>query len=352
MPRKKAITDLETRIDHFYEVHSAKRVTLAAFLVGIVSIGVAWVTYYFTLNAFLVIGAFAGSSLLAVNVAMFGIVPPTMRLADSKAFILGALKEPLRIKSVGKKRVQLQDSKGRVRTLNGFERVLWKTIVTPYFIEMNSGAGITPSGKPAETGLTNSEKKVLEKRQAELWAKEKELSAEGEKLRLERENLVARGRELKKAENLHLDRMSRVELAEAELAKLRVDVERSAAENKNAEVAAADAQLVKEKEDALKVKEEELESFKLRLVEDREQMEAQQAKLERMQGALLREQAASGGSAATGKERDLEERAIELDERMRYVADVENDLIERLNQLSEREASVEQTEVEAGLRHD
>ena len=45
-----AIADLEKRIERAYDSHSAKRVAIAALLVGVVSIGAAWGTYYFCLN--------------------------------------------------------------------------------------------------------------------------------------------------------------------------------------------------------------------------------------------------------------------------------------------------------------
>ena len=347
-----SITELEASIDHFYAVHSAKRVTLAALLVGIVSIGVAWGVYYSTVNVFLAIGAFAVSSLITVNVAMFGIVPPTMGLANSKAFIVGALKEPLRIKSVTKKHVQLEDAQGRVRRLNGFERVLWRKIITPYLIGMHTGASVAEGSQSEAARLTNTEKKVFEKHQAELGAKEKALRLEREKLRVEREELEERNSELEKAENIHLDRISRVEMAEAELTKQKDRLERSDAAKQSAVLAAENATLVQQKEAALQAKGDELESLSQRLQADRELMDAQQAKLESMKGALLREQAASGGTAAAHKARELEARASELDERMRCVADLENDLIERLNQLSEREASVNQIAAEANHRDD
>jgi hypothetical protein len=93
-----AIADLEKRIDYFYETHSAKRVAMAALFVGVVSLGGTWVAYDQTLNAFIATGVFAVTSLLVVNLAMFGIVPPTQQLADSKGLMMGALKDPIRIK--------------------------------------------------------------------------------------------------------------------------------------------------------------------------------------------------------------------------------------------------------------
>jgi hypothetical protein len=48
----------------------------------------------------------------------------------------------------------------------------------------------------------------------------------------------------------------------------------------------------------------------------------------------------------------LNKTLLELEERSRYVSDVEESLIEHLNKLSEREASVEQSEIYAGVVSD
>jgi hypothetical protein len=351
MPNKTVIADLEKRIGHFYEAHSVKRVAIAALLVGVISRGVSWATYYFTVNAYFAIGAFAVSSLIAVNVAMLAIVPPTKQLADSKALLLGALKDPQRIKSVEKKMVKVANDHGHVRVLNSLEQMLWEAMVIPYFMKMNSGGGAI-SAKAKGAKVSPTEQEVMEQRKAQLVAHEQELLAEREKLNTERAELEARSKLLKKEQDQLENRISRVEASEEDLVRLKVNLKRRMLENENREVDGEEARLVQEKEAELKAKELALESVKQELADDRGRLVAQQTTLdESLQSSHLHEQAVSSESTET-KIKELEARESEIEERMLYVASVENDLIDRLNQLSEREASVEQTEVEAGLRED
>jgi len=345
-----AIADLEKRIENAYDAHSAKRVAMAALLVGVVSIGVSWATYYVSLNVLIVTGAFAVSSFLTVNIAMLMTVPPTKQLADSRALMIGALKDPMRIKSVGEKKVRLEDHRGTVRVLSGFEQVVWEAIVIPYFIKMSSRAETAPP-RSAEAKASALEKKMFDKQQAELKANAKELLVERQKLNEERIAVEARGKELKKAQNQLEDRTSRMEASKSDLIRLKENLQRRMHETEDVEVSSAERALLDEKADELKAKELELEWVKQQLESDRSQLVAQQTNLQQMQGALSSESAPVDG-AAQSKTKELEERESELEERLRYVANVENDLIDRLNQLSEREASIEQSEVVAGIRKD
>lgn len=280
---------------------------------------------------------------------MLGIVPPVKQLAASKGVMVGALKDPIRIKTAGKK-VQLADARGHVRALSRLEQVVWETIVIPYFIKMSPGGDV--SDRVSDSGLSNPEKKVMEKRQAEISAYEKELLEEREKLKVELEAQEMRSRELKKMQDQMENRMSRVEASQADLARLKKNLQRRIRESEAIEVDAAESALLKEKAAELKAKELALESAKQELAQEREQLDTKASQLEQMQRSLLRKQAPDEGSGKKEKSEDLEQRESELEERMRYVANVENDLIDRLNQLSEREASIEQTEVEAGIRED
>ena len=115
--------------------------------------------------------------------------------------MIGALKEPMRIKSVGDKKVKLADHGGHVRALSGFEQVVWESVVIPYFIKMSSRADVEPT-QSTDSKESNVEKKVLDKRKAELSAHAKELLEEREKLNEERMALEARAKKLKKTQNL------------------------------------------------------------------------------------------------------------------------------------------------------
>ena len=345
-----AIADLEKRIENAYDRHSAKCVAMSALLVGVLSIGAAWTTYYFSLNVFIATGAFAVSSFLTVNVAMFAIVPPTQKLADSKALLTGALNEPKRIKSVGEKQVKLAAADGSIHPLSGFELVVWKAIVIPYFIRKSSTAPVAPV-RVKEDNRVAIEKKLLEKQQAELRASAKELLVERKKLDAGRVALETQAKELKKARDQLENRTSRVEATQADLVRLRENLQRRIHENESVELSGDEDALLQLKADELEAKELELESLKEQLEQDRSQLAAQQANLEQNQGELEGHAIPTDDQLAS-KVKQLEERESEIEERLRYVANVENDLINRLNQLSEREASVEQSEIDAGVRQD
>jgi len=343
-----AIADLEKRIERAYERHSARRVALAAMLVGVLSIGAAWTTYYFCFSVLIATGVFAVCSFLTVNIAMFTIVPPTKKLADSKALMIGALKAPMRIQSQGEKRVKLADRRGSVHVLSGFEQVVWEAIVVPYFIRKSSSAAATPA-RPVVDPRSAIEKKVLAKQQAELTASAEELVVERKKLGEERIVLEARAKELKKVQDQLENRTSRMEATETDLVRLRENLQRRIRENENVELSGAEDALLQQKAEELQAKELELESVKQQLESDRNQLIEQQANVRQRQGGLAD---SPSDDALSSKAKQLEARESEIEERLRYVANVENDLIDRLNQLSEREASVEQCEVDAGVRQD
>ena len=349
MSTTSAIAELEKRIDHYYEAHSAKRVAMAALLVGVVSIGLCWAAYYFTVNVFVATGVFAVGSLLAINVVMYAIVPPMKQLADSKKRMLGALKNPIRIKSVNGNKVALADSSGKVGGLSRLEQKVWDSIVISYFIKMSArgGAGSTRS---ANVALSSTETKVMAKRQAELIAHKKELLAERNKMDEERAGLDARAKELKKMQDKLEDRMSRVEASKEDLVRLKVNLQRRIEESENAEVDSAEHTILEEKAAELKAKELALESAKQKLADDRDRLDAKKTQLEGVDAALQGSTPVNDSTDSKAEEQEAREKDIE--ERLRYVASVEDDLIARLNQLSEREASVEQTEVEAGIRED
>lgn len=275
MSNNSAIVDLEKRIDHYYEAHSAKRVAMATLLVGVVSIGLCWAAYYFTLNVLIATGVFAVGSLLAVNLVIYAIVPPTKQLTASKERILGALNNPIQIKSVKNNKVVIANSHGEVQSLSRLEQEVWNSIVVPHFIKMSAGSGSTST---PET-LSNTEEIVMKKRQAEMIASKKELLAERKQLDEVRAALDVRAIDLKKMQDQLEDRVSRVEASEADLARLKANLQRRMQESENAEVDSEELALLHEKAAELKAKELALEATKQELAGDRDQLEAKKQQL-------------------------------------------------------------------------
>ena len=367
MDGSNAIAELDDRIRVFYGKFSAKRVAFATLVVGILSVSASLAVYVFTMNPYLAAGVFGAASLVLVNVAMLTIVPPTKDLEASRRFIMGAVRDPERIASCDAGCVKLADDSGNVRSLRGYEQTVWKSIVVAYLTKINVEE-VSRARRRSSRRLTESEKRQMEERRKRIADKETNLKEERERLQKEREEIERRSKELEEAENLVVDRLTKVETAEAELTQLRYEVDERAKAAERGSGSGTDGDA---KERELREKEAELERLKLTLAEDREAVRAQKTELNQLKGELLQqykggevsgEDGASDGAGEetdpiAERERKLEERARELDaaareldERSRYVDDAENSLIERLNQMSEREASVEQSEINAGLK--
>lgn len=366
----KSQAELEQRVDRYYQKYSARRVALATILVGICSIASSLVVYSLTLNEIWAIGCFGVVSLVGINVAMFLIVPPTKQLNSSRKFIMEAMAEPSRIHTVSKAKIKITDGSGKVRTLNKMEKALWEDLLLPHMLKLGQ-KGVNPAHKRKEEesslSLTRAELKILEKEKAELKAREQELEGERSRLSSERDNLDRRSEELRNAEEVVIAQLTQIETTEAELAQLRDDIEwRTAQQSGSAD--AEQIAAIAAKEDELRAKEAELEARKTQMEADRQKLEDQKrefgAEAGQVQPKLRLKKPGTEAEASYElnnklKEEELEARlkeieaaAAELEERSRYVQSVEDSLIDRLNALTEREASVEQSEVNAGLRED
>lgn len=94
-------------------------------------------------------------------------------------------------------------------------------------------------------------------------------------------------------------------------------------------------------------------------------VEQQKTELNQLKGDLIRTSDSEDAPGLTADQslaireqalaeqlRKLKEATDELEARTQYVNEVEDSLVDRLNQISEREAFVEQGEINAGLRED
>lgn len=291
MSQAPAIIELEESIARFYERFSARKVALASFLVGVFSIGIAFVIYSLTHMALFAIIAFALVGILAINLCMIFVVPPAKKLAASRELICSAIREPSKIKAFDIKGVKLADKEGKVITLAGTELMIWRTMVVPYFVQRQAAAGgATSEAKTGARKMTASERKYIEDRRREVLEIEKKIDEERAAIEKDRKELESRSEKVSAAE-----KMASEKLAQAESVNLEA-------------IEAANA----EREAAFKKREAEIEE----------------------------------------RARAVEKEAKDLEERSEYVSNVEDSLVERLNELTTREASIEQGEVNAGLRKD
>ncbi|HKK19268.1 MAG TPA: hypothetical protein VJ952_11360 [Opitutales bacterium] len=364
---KKTSTELENSIDRFFKTHSARRVALATLMLGISSIGIAWLVYALTVSIIFSILAFGLVGLVSLNFAILMVIPPAGQLEKSKALLLKAVEDRSRIKSIEKHKIVLLDTSGQAHLLKGAQLQVWDSIIVPHFIKHGIDAN-QPAAKP-ERKLTASERRYIEEQKKLMLEREKTMAEEQqrivqEKARIEaeREELKRRDRQLNDAEEIVINRLSEVETVQAELEQMREDLDIKAGTLEGTKHA-TDNELLRNREAALRAKEFELESLKKQLLEDQQILNLQKTDLNQLKGELLRASAPDpDGETKPGRAeqehtleerlRRLEEENRKLEERSRYVEEVESSLIERLDRLSEREASIEQSEINSGTRRD
>lgn len=364
---KESLPKLENSLDRFFRTYSTRRVALAALMLGIPSIGGAWLVYALTVSALFSVLAFGLVALVSINVAVLAVIPPADRLEKSKQLLLGAVKDRTRIKSIKKHKVTLLDPAGKARSLKGAELQAWESIIVPHFIKNGIDAN-HPQAKP-ERKLTASERRYIDEQKKAMLEREKTMAEEQkriahEKARIEaeREELKRRDQQLNAAEEIVINRLNEVETVQVELEQMRenLDLQASTLDGKQH---AANDKVLRDREAALKSKESELEALKQQLLEDQNILRSQKTDLNQLKGELLRAGATDDGQPvlpeSANREQMLEERLRKLEaetrrleERSRYVEEVESSLVDRLHSLSEREATVEQSEINSGLRSD
>jgi chromosome segregation ATPase len=216
-------------------------------------------------------------------------VPPSSKIRAASELIVAAIREPSRIKAFDINAVKLADKEGNVHTLSGVDLEVWRNMVIPYFVQTQA-SGRAPVQAREGRRMTASERKYIEQRRREVLEIEQKLESERKLLERKRMEMDSRSQELK-----DLERTVTAMMAKAE--KIDSKVLDSANEEREAE---------------LKKREEELQ---------------------RLQEQIQRESA-------------------ELEERSQYVTTVEDSLVEKMNELTAREASLEMGEINAGLRSD
>jgi hypothetical protein len=358
MTKKTKIAELEDSISRFYERYSARRLVLATVVVAVGSLLASWLIYIGLQSGLYAAIAFLLFGFIGINVAFLTVVPPASQLKQAKGLILAAIKDPERIKSYDMKKVQLLDGQGKVHQLGARELGVWTSLVVPYLItEPRAGKGVQ---ERPQRKLTASERKYIEQRRKEVLEMEKNIENERAKLEKDRRELEVRSADLKEAEDLVIARLTGVEQAEAEIEQLKI----VAAERADVDAVAYDARAAELKAAELKAKEAELVELKERLARDRHNFESQKLELQQLQQTVMSSPFADSEEAAADqsieareaalleRQKQLEAEAAELEMRSSFVADSENLLIERLDALTEREAHIEQSEIDAGLRQD
>ncbi|MFQ3225618.1 MAG: hypothetical protein ACI8Z5_001881 [Lentimonas sp.] len=369
------LKNLDTNVGMYFERNASRCLIRAVVFSLILAAVLAFVTFWVSSSRMASISAFGFVGFLSLNVLFLKLVPSSKRQQQSYALIMAAAKNPERIEDLRPGVIAVRTERGQTHELNSVEKRAWQELVLPFLCKVHSK---TMSDQKSVVGhvLTRSEMIQLnEQREAikhdeariqqdrlQLATKRKDISAlqerliDGEReLQHAREDIQLRSESLGQAEDLVISRLSEIEVAEAQMEQME--------ENLNAQQSSG--QLSSSDEARLKRKEDELDALRLGLQEDKHAVEMQKTELNQIKGELIRESGVDAGPDLSPEDSlrlreqalkaqlcKLKEATTELETRSHYVQKVEDSLIDRLNSMSEREAFIEQGEVDAGLRVD
>lgn len=360
MSKQKRIQEIEKAITRYYDHYSSSRILISSVVVGSVVLVSSFAVYSVFGSGLIAAIVFLVVGFIGINAAFILVVPPAKSLVEPRDLLCGAIREPSRIQSHSMDKVELLDAEGEPHVLEARELKLWKTHVIPFMIEQQAH-GHTHSAQTSGRKLTASERRYIEQRRKEVAEIEAKLKSERDSLEKDRSELKIRESDLDQAEEVVIQRLSGVERAEAELEQLKI----VAAEQANQSNADHDIELAKKKEAELKAKEAELNAMKDQLARDRQVVDKQKADLANLKNTVTRapfpnmgevsgpEQSLAAREAALeARQKELEAEAADLEARASYLTDSENSLIERIDELTHREANIEQSEINAGIRKD
>ena len=263
------------------------------------------------------------------------------------------LRHPGAIVKSSLRRVVIRNEDGISVKFSRNERKIWQDVVSPFLI-MHPVAMSEYESMTGGSGATSGAAGDL---QAELNA----LISFKKRLEAEQEDLEGRNLALSAAEEMVIDRLYTVEVAEAQLEQLKVEAAECVSDRNAADLSKR-----------LKDKEFEIEKLKTNLREDQNIVLTQKTELNQLKGELIRDfeqepgemrgprvarapvEALTDGDQAKmlDKLKNIECLGEQLRERDVHLMEAENILIKRLEEISEREAYLEQHEVEAGIRED
>ncbi|MGJ8652122.1 MAG: hypothetical protein ACSHX8_02500 [Opitutaceae bacterium] len=348
MPKPRPEQDLGSKLEDYFKSYTNKQALSAIVATCLVTFACTGVIY--GLSKSILISAIAAAlvGLPFFYFILISIVPPKNKLSEFKQLMLHAVQHREAILKSTPDHVIIKCDKGNTQTLAKHERRIWQDIVSPHIITHGMSTGPDVSATPAATekpyGKTVEPTKMQEELNMLIRFKKR---LESEKTEIDRRSL-----ELCEAEDLVVERLNNVEVAEAQLEQLKVE----AKEAGNSQSSGALSQ-------RLQAKESEVEKLKAQLSEDRDIVLAQKTELNQLKGELIREFETSPNTTGESPQAELVQKlnqklqeieSIEeqLKERDCHLTEAENVLIERLDAITEREAHLEQHEVNAGIRKD
>ena len=369
------LKNLDTNIAKYFERHASSCLLRAVTYSLVLAVLLSLFAFAASNSRIVAIAVFGVVGVLSVNVLFLMLVPSNKTRKQSHGLIMEAAKDPALIEDIRPGVIAVQIEGEEAHELNAVEKRAWQQLVVPYLCKMHSK---TLSDQKSVAGhvLTRSEmiqlneqRKTIKEDEAriqqdreQLATKRKDISNLQERLvnkekelQHAREEIQLRADSLQQAEDLVISRLSEIEVAEAQMVQMR--------ENLNTQQNAGQSSASDEAR--LKRKEAELDALRLSLQEDKQVVELQKTELNQLKGEMIRESGLdvqpdlSPEDSLRLREKELEaqflklkEATSELDARSQYVQEVEDSLVDRLNTMSEREAFIEQGEVDAGIRAD
>lgn len=369
------LEDLDINVKRHFDRHVSRCLVRALVLSALAATVIALFAFLISYSQWMSISAFGVACFICLYITFHMIVPTQADCKQSRSIIMEAAKDPERINDIRPGACAVQTDNGQVHELSAVEQVAWKELVVPFLCKMHSK---TLSDQKSVMGhvLSKSEMRELQRqlkavkedevrmekdrlqldeRRQGIIALQERLANEEKQLKQARQGIDQQAKSLEEAENLVISKLSEIEVAEAQMAQMRDDLE---SQQNVGQSNASD-------NDRLKRKEAELDALRLSLQEDKHLVEQQKTELNQLKGDLIRGSDVamptdlSAEASLRARELELEAQlsqletaTMELETRSQYVQDVEESLIERMNTMSEREACLEQGEVNAGLRED
>lgn len=177
MAEASSTKQMEKSIERYFERYSTKRIALAAFVVGVLTIGLTYVSYAMTAHMLIATLVFAVVGFLSVNLSMIFIVPPSEKLEKSRELIFMALRDSSRIKASDGKKVKIVDKVGTIHSLKGVDLAVWNSHVLPHLMQQQ-GDGSSGVKLNTDRKLTVSERKYIEGLHREVKTIEKKIAKE------------------------------------------------------------------------------------------------------------------------------------------------------------------------------
>jgi hypothetical protein len=304
-----------------------------------------------------------------LGVVMYGVLMRTFPTQGEQirvaALMLRALDNPAVIKLSSSSKVILREGDTDL-VLSPMFRNVWGSTFCPYLTEKHNEALEALHAAEERQHLEDLAAQARDHvRRKQLDAQRTGIEASRMELDVLREDMDARDQELVAAKSALGASLDKVNLAKEELAGLREHDFTTTEKLEQRE------QEITTQEQEITTQEQELRKLQRQLGDDKEIVERQKTELNQLKGEMLKQgvQAATPNSADTAESdtnqplatreaalRDLEAtlqaEKLELEGRSEYIQTVEENLINQMQGLTEREAYVEQAEINSGLRVD